>query len=103
MTHRRLHKKKRCTASGKRRYETKLDCLLDNERNPRTIRAYKCPDCGDWHGTSKPEWSPVEKGELVAVAEHSETIRQRLYKSAARGSGARVRRPPRRHGRPRGR
>ena len=53
MRFRRLHKHRRCPVTGKRRYREALDVLLDNATNPRRIRAYRCPCCGDWHGTSK--------------------------------------------------
>lgn len=55
MRNRRLHLQRKCPKTGKRRYKESLDVLLDNDRNPRHIRAYLCPHCGSWHGTSKPE------------------------------------------------
>jgi hypothetical protein len=45
---------KKCKASGKRKFRTSLDVLLDHADNPRRIRPYECPDCGFWHGSSKP-------------------------------------------------
>lgn len=50
---RRLQRKVKCPVSGKRRYQSKLDCLIDMANNPRQIRAYRCDHCGDWHATSR--------------------------------------------------
>ena len=55
--------KGRC-ASGKRRYETRVDALLVVARARGTAlrnahtrraeqRAYRCPDCRGWHTTSQ--------------------------------------------------
>jgi hypothetical protein len=56
----RLFRKKRCEASGKRRFPTKLDALtaassLTHAGKAREARPYVCPHCKDWHLTSKPE------------------------------------------------
>lgn len=44
-----------CRPTGKRIYTDRLDCLLDHQHNPRTIRAYRCPHGEHWHATSKPQ------------------------------------------------
>lgn len=52
--------KKRCKASGKIKWHTKLDAelalaeiWLKDNRSPDEIecRSYPCPDCGMWHLT----------------------------------------------------
>lgn len=45
----------KCKKTGKRMYRESLDVLLDNQDNPRKIRAYPCQFCGRWHATSQPE------------------------------------------------
>ena len=44
-----------CRPTGKRIYTDRLDCLLDHQHNPRTIRAYRCKHGEHWHATSKPQ------------------------------------------------
>lgn len=50
---RRLHLRKRCATSGKRKYRDQVDVHLDNVDNPDRLRAYLCPDCGFWHATRR--------------------------------------------------
>jgi hypothetical protein len=47
--------KGRCPETGKRRYKEQIDVMIDNAGNPRKMRAYKCPHCHDWHGSSTPD------------------------------------------------
>lgn len=49
---RQLHLEAPCKASGKRRFATKLDVLLEHATNPRRIRAYKCDHCQKWHAAT---------------------------------------------------
>lgn len=49
-----------CKASGKRRYPhpdpAYAAALRLSIRTGKPIRAYECPDCGDWHLTRRPIW-----------------------------------------------
>lgn len=47
-----LHLKAPCRASGKRRFETEIDVLLEHATNPRRIRAYQCDHCQKWHAAT---------------------------------------------------
>lgn len=50
-----LYTKRRCPETGKRKFVSQLDVLIEHMQNPRGIRAYKCPHdgCGGWHATSQ--------------------------------------------------
>ena len=54
MRERKLHLGLCPHAPHKRKYREPLDVLLDHQRNPRAIRAYKCQWCGKYHATSQP-------------------------------------------------
>lgn len=41
--------KRPCKVTGKEKFETALDALLEHSTNPRRMRAYKCPYCDFFH------------------------------------------------------
>lgn len=52
----RLARKKRCPATGKKRYPNKLDALTalataQRKRGLGAQRVYLCRSCGEWHMT----------------------------------------------------
>lgn len=41
--------------TGKKKFESSLDALLYHSKNPRRVRAYRCPKCHAFHVTSQPK------------------------------------------------
>lgn len=41
-----------CNASGKRKFESAIDVLIEHATNPRKIKAYQCPHCGAFHAAT---------------------------------------------------
>lgn len=54
---RRLYFGRPCPTTGKRKYRSSLDVMLDHSDNPRLVRAYLCRFCKSWHMTSEPKRS----------------------------------------------
>lgn len=61
----RYKRRGKCAATGKLRYRSQIDAgiALGRAIQARTVagnehvecRTYRCPSCGDWHLTSKPQ------------------------------------------------
>lgn len=48
------HLKSKCPTTGKLKFATELDALLEHQKNPLRVRAYHCQFCDFYHVTSQP-------------------------------------------------